>query len=583
MSWQQRRKTKERELLDHAHGPGHWIPGLVRPYPIDTDGESLVVPTPSDIVRQRPTAGNTSERSAAQRSAVDCAEGPLNTRPSDHSMAEQQCSTPLGGLSDQNLRFIERVQEFLYIGSIGEPLSQAESPRELLYAVYDLLETHANLLEEEIIHRDVSWFNVMLKPAHHIDKQANTQERPCIRKILHECGRHSDSKQLVSSVLLADLDHAADVKELERQSHLRERTGTAMFIAAELSDPTEFFYLSDPGAWNTIFKALRWVDDQGSLGAAALLSAFPHGDGDFMAALREVSMRDQAREGDALQLERPVHSARHDGESIYWVFLWAFARARPRGTPLEGTTSRPSTRFSTFCKIMLAHEVGDPGSGLEHDRAPYMKDSSSLMALFHPDLAKFEELFIAMAAYLKIPWHLYPELPVNHVHIAYRRMVIGFVLKTKAAVLDIALDTEQPRIMHDPVKEGKGPERDPSACTDSLASVGASGRADVLDELLPSLEPEDAPETGDSQSSRKRKATGSSNDGGPPKKLAGPGRKPQLPGMPADGPANDGDDDDDPARSAKKYSHDLHLHLRTAHALSLKVWKDRTLWFSKGN
>lgn len=91
MSWQPvASRWYEGELLDHVHRDG-WIPGLVRHKYTNT----------------------TSHDAAEHTETVD--------NPADNKSSK-------------------RFKEIIYLASIGEPLSQAVSPRHLLYALYDLLE-----------------------------------------------------------------------------------------------------------------------------------------------------------------------------------------------------------------------------------------------------------------------------------------------------------------------------------------------------------------------------------------------------------------------------------------------------------
>ncbi|EJD52437.1 hypothetical protein AURDEDRAFT_149194 [Auricularia subglabra TFB-10046 SS5] len=577
LSWQQDgRRSTEHELLDRIHGPGRWIPGLVRTYPLD-EGERLVVPSPSDVVRKACAAEAAGDEEAAE--SDDDGEGDeeddSNYERGDSSTPATGCrstedgpqSTCLPGLSEDEVDFVERIQEVLHIASIGEPLSQCETPREILYSAYDLLETYDHLWDEDIMHRDVSWFNVMVKPAHHTGRDTTAQERPCIRKLMHEAG-HSDEQPLVSSVLLGDLDHAIDMKDPERDRKRRERTGTPMFISMDLAEFRSAPYSPpDDSLENVLVPKLRYLDSHPSL----LRSAFPKGDGDFMASFEKVLSQEIWRRQTISFSQRPKHSPRHDGESIFWVYLWAFVRARPRGALPE--TGTELERSSAFCEDLLAHVIGENGAGPgASGRASYMQvPNTHLRELFHPSLVVFEEMFVAMAAYLRIPWHLHPDtVKPNHVQTAFRRIVFGFVHHlqcTKPALLDLALDTERPRpIIRNPgtSKGRKEASSDPSA--------GGTGRSSVGDELRKDDKP------------KKRKAAGPSG-GRALKKRAGASKKPQLAQIPADAPspnAAGGSTAANEIKIVKKYSHALHAHLRTAQALQLKVWKDRTLWFSKG-
>ncbi|EJD52414.1 hypothetical protein AURDEDRAFT_142407 [Auricularia subglabra TFB-10046 SS5] len=564
-SWQQLLGSKERELLDRLHGPDRWIPGLVRVYPLDKD-KRLQVPLPGDIVRQARDADQVVHSAAdGEEQAGDDSEK-LDDEEEEDSDEDELQAHALTGLSEADVQFVERDQEILHIASIGEPLSQCETPREILYAMYDLLETYDHLLDHDLIHRDVSWFNVMCKPRHHIGKDTNSQERPCIRKLMQDVLGQSDGKPPVSSVLLADLDHAIYTKDIGRKVGLRERTGTPMFISIELSEFRCAVYgAPSQNVWDkTLLPALTAVKD-----TSLLLAAFPKDDGKFMDNLLKVKDREMARTESVTLSVRPRHNPRHDGESIFWVFLWAFLRARPRGALPENNDALRLA--STLCKQLLAHKIGSANNASDQARMICFH-CPEMLANFHSSLHGFEKLFIAMASYLQIPWHLYHDIvEPNHVQVAFRRMVLGYVLdKELLAALDTALDTECPRpILQD--ETAKPTERKKTPRSDSV--VGGTGRSSVADELQPAE---------DDKRPKKRKASGQPGRGSAPKKRAGPGRKPQLPGIPADALSKDVADDGNLMTAATKYHHDLHLNDRSAYALRLKVWKDRNLWFGKG-
>ncbi|EJD52251.1 hypothetical protein AURDEDRAFT_142956 [Auricularia subglabra TFB-10046 SS5] len=601
-SWQQSRLSKERQILDRLHGPDRWIPGLVRAYPLDDDSR-LVIPSPDDIVRQasltavdEPGGGEMQESTDEEWdgdglgdwggpqepgdeaeiaddqdandvglcSAADDSSNPVSTENSA-SAGDDLRSAGLPALSASNLRIVERTQEIIHIASIGEPLSQCETPRELLYTFYDLLETYDHLWDEDIMHRDVSWFNVMCKPRHYLAGNPETQHRPCIRKLMRDAG-YSDGLPPVSSVLLADLDHAVDMKEVERHSQLRERTGTPMFIAVELSDFTAVAYHTNAHhTWDALREALKRVEKH-PLGSELLQAAFPDDDGKFWANLEAVILSEKERTETVFLDERPVHNPRHDAESAFWVYLWAFLRAQPLHGRFETQKMlRPSSDFSLG---LLKHEIG-PNKGCPdaHRAKCFYGPDAVFRNLFYPAFRVFEGMFKMMAIYLRVPWHLYPFVQANHAQIAFRRIIFGVLLTAPADKLDVALNTGRPRLILEPSTHKS---RKKSAAADSRA--GGTGRANDGDKLPTQDESIDRPEK------RKASEPAPACEGSASKKRAGSDRQP----VPADTAPKDPADDIDVSKAANRYNHDQHLHDRTAFGLRLKVWKDRTLWFSSG-
>ncbi|EJD52237.1 hypothetical protein AURDEDRAFT_159091 [Auricularia subglabra TFB-10046 SS5] len=599
-SWQQSRLSNERQILDRLHGPDRWIPGLVRAYPLDDDSR-LVIPSPDDIVRQASLTavdvpddgkmqdstdeewdgdgledwgdlhgpGDESEITNGQdvddvrlSSTADDSSNTVSTENSA-SAGDDLRSVGLRALSASNLRFVERTQEIIHIASIGEPLSQCETPRELLYTFYDLLETYDHLWAEDVIHRDVSWFNVMCKPRHYFGGNPETQDRPCIRKLMKDAG-YSDGLPPVSSVLLADLDHAVDMKEAERHSQLRERTGTPMFISVELSDFAVVAYRTiHHTALDALREALTRVEKHPS-GPALLQTAFPDDNDNFLSNLNAVILSENERTKIVWLDKRPIHNPRHDAESAFWVYLWAFLRAQPLRGRLE--TRKMLRTSSEFSLGLLNHEIGSHNGRSDAHRAGcFMTPESNLRKLFYPACRVFEEMFIMMATYLQVPWHLYPFVQANHAQIAFRRIIFGVLLTMPAAKLDLALNTARPRLILEPWTHDS---RKKSTATNSSAS--GTGRDNDGDKVPMQDESIGRP------AKRKASESAPAGTGSASKKRVGFNRQP----IPANAAPKDPADDIDISNAASRYSHGEHLQDRTAFGLRLKVWKDRTLWFS---
>ncbi|EJD52413.1 hypothetical protein AURDEDRAFT_158140 [Auricularia subglabra TFB-10046 SS5] len=614
-SWQQCRRSKERQLLDRLHGPERWIPGLVRVYPSDEDETQLKIPSPNDIMWRPPARTSFSiqgqaaepddaavqasgdaeggesgdvegERSrdedtdSSSGNEIDCSgrssEGSVVSNPAPRDNPADASVPHSIDFTAADKRFIEGVQVILHIASIGEPLSQCETPRELLYTAYDLLETYDHLWDEEVMHCDISWFNVMCKPRHYLGDKPATQDRPCIRKLMQHVG-HPDGQPLVSSVLLADLDLAVDMKQDERHGLLRERMGTPMFISSELCSFQAIYY--KPIHYTTLSAlrhALRRVEKH-PLGPTLINVAFPSDNGNFMANLKKVIQLEKKRTRTISLPERPIHNPRHDAESMFWVYLWAFMRARPRGAPLESDAALQAS--SIFCNRFLSHEIGDLAHRRPDDRLSYLHTPDTLRNHFHGSLAVFEDMFIMMATYLQVPWHIYSFINANHAQVAFRRIVCGVLLKTKSKILDLPLDTEGPRpiVVKTPALktlQSSAASSSDAGRTGQSNARRVTGQPNTGDELRPS-EVSTAP-------SLKRKASNVAGGENATKKRAVLGGTPQATDSPAAAPS---------AAAAEKpifklstvamrYIHTLHAHRRDSFALCVKVWKDRTQWFS---
>ncbi|EJD41308.1 hypothetical protein AURDEDRAFT_186651 [Auricularia subglabra TFB-10046 SS5] len=405
------------ELLSELHQRGR-VPGLVRP--------SELKPIEPDRTAE--------EMEAAAQTKLTAPEHRTIYHPSMNF--DDDAKSGLGRVKE----------EVLHLGSIGQPLSQCKTTGDLLRVMYDLIKVHDHVVELRILHRDLSWFNVMCNPKHLIKehpllKTDTSLSRPCINQILGE----PDAEPCV---LLADFDHAIKLDGSEAPQP-DEKTGTPMFISVEVSTPKSMKYRPVGLAW--IKTALLQAEND----ATAFNLAFPKGDGDFMRNFERVMQLEDERMAKSNYTARPHptrHGSRHDAESNYWIFLWAFARARPLLAALD--TNKKD--LNKFCNDMFSHGIGrDTG---EAGRAPWLLHGEQIQDLFHPSLQVFEPLFIQMSNYLAIPWYLYcggtdPDgnrmleiMKPNHVHVAFRRIVLAFFLDPRHAdALETALDAQAPR------------------------------------------------------------------------------------------------------------------------------------------
>lgn len=430
LSWQRTTpRSSERELLDFAHRGG-WIPGLVRHHP------------------------ETSVRDAF-----------------DEAHYHPSGAHPRG-----------RVKDILHLGSIGQPLSQCETAGDLLDAMYDLIVTHLHLFQVGILHRDVSWYNVLYKPQHHLKihpkfnrYQVAESPYPCIGRIL-------GTRTAEPTILLADLDHALKLSESGllvgpdgravdnndqpgAEDPKAEKTGTPMFMSLELLDSNNNAVFFGKQSLDELWSAFEDAERR----KASFDEAFPKGDVEFLEQFKAVMEAEKKRKPMRTNDQHGAgrrHNLRHDAESMYWVFLWAFSRARP--IDADRGEVGPTT-FDQFCTGMLRHNMGREFD--ETERATWLI-SNKIVNLFHPLLIEFETLFMQMATYLSVPWHLYPNMPEDHVQSAFRRLILAFRFdKDNASFLKVRLDTAAPRF----TRAFDNELRMDNLTTQKRALTGASG------------------------------------------------------------------------------------------------------------
>ncbi|EJD48523.1 hypothetical protein AURDEDRAFT_162482 [Auricularia subglabra TFB-10046 SS5] len=319
-----------------------------------------------------------------------------------------------------------RHLEVLHLTSLGEPLRQCRTLEQILSVAYDLVQTHLELLKRGIIHCDLSWFNVICKPRHHPvtnDMKPEVVTIPYIEQIFGNPTGNPVG-------LLTDLDHAAltDVVWSPEYSPRKERTGTAMFIAFELSSETPIGY------------------DGRKLRFTKILSRFEASEKRFRVVLAKESKRDQNEDDSTSTDPAEMHRAHHDAQSVYWILLWCFSRALPKGRIAFEPKTAPTAKLTQFCENMLSHTVGN-----EQIRPTYLNVSRGGVETLHPDLQHFASMFSAMATYLCIPWHIYlaaGDVGPDHAHHALRRVLLLEIisLHNEAKKFNAELDTTQPRI-----------------------------------------------------------------------------------------------------------------------------------------
>ncbi|EJD44240.1 hypothetical protein AURDEDRAFT_166630 [Auricularia subglabra TFB-10046 SS5] len=572
-SWQSKGAVwKEENILNHLHKDG-WLPGLVRNH---------------------------------------------HSRLVDPALTVEQA-----GLADSP----RRIFEMLHLGSIGEPLSQCQDPMEILMAAYDILETSANMMELDIIHRDLSWFNVLIKPRHdpRLMPGRVALDKPCIASILgvdpmeilmaaydiletsanmmeldiihrdlswfnvlikprHDPrlmpGRVALDKPCIASILgvgqgpsalITDLDHSAILSELLARSGTTsiEKTGTPMFRSLELFCPSELrvTFNTDQIAFSALVEAFETIENPKH--RDFLVRAFPRDNFDFAAGFKVIVADEMKRRAGAKvkankHIPREVtHSPRHDAESVFWILLWALGRALPQGEPDQLTSN-----FNGFCAAMLKEGASTPGCG---NRKHYL-DTRLLSDILHPKLEVFESVLQSMALYFSIPWELY-NVGRDHAHIAMRRLLL-LELLDRGDDLRIKLNTEHPRRCNVFSRE---------TLKRSLPATALSNTGDTSSVTIELPVQESVPVVAGVK--RPRDRDGVDVDGGNGSGLSSqPVAKHHQTLPPGEAAGDSCDEYSECAQAAFKdrYTEKEHLESRTAKSLLLKTWKDRLLWFGSG-
>lgn len=213
-----------------------------------------------------------------------------------------------------------------------------------------------------------------------------------------------------------------------------------MFVATEVSQPSPGLLLPF-----RVKALLRLRDHLASLEqyATYFQAAFPDRTAAdaFITAFDTVLTMEHERDDAFTQPSEP-NRLHHDAESIYWSLLWAVARAKPFGEAV--VDAEYDSAFAKFCNVMLDHTPGE-----EIGRQLFIHTAATkVLALLHTRTQSVSSLFVDMATYLSVPWHLYINTGVvkpDHAHHALRRLILLHILSLRAGGQNLPFDRKQPR------------------------------------------------------------------------------------------------------------------------------------------
>ncbi|KZV91521.1 hypothetical protein EXIGLDRAFT_750120 [Exidia glandulosa HHB12029] len=398
------------------------------------------------------------------------------------------------------------------------------------------------------------------------------------------------------STLVTDINGSANVKQpraKDEAENFREVTGTDMFISCDLSDPGSVSYVNDSASLPFALADL----DEHPKGPDALAAAFLNQeDIGFLDMINrvvpaEAQRRLRVRRGKSAPPAAPngLHQPRHDVESLFWVHLWGGARAQPQNV---GFTHGDQSNFNGFCATMLRHRIR--GGNKEAGRVLYLSPQPLDRELFHPRFQRVQELFLQMTLYLTIPWHVYEDDPYikehpDHAHVAFRRLLLGMLVRDDMPELDDLLNTEGPRLIDEgkshlgrSATSAKTPEplsvimekkKEPNPSTQALASTSQ------VSTLSQKRAREDTQV--DDRAAKKMRVDVEHEQDIPPLAVDTPKTVTEDPLQ-----VDEGKDDTASLLDLKtqRYIAAIRVHqpLQTVNALRLEKWKDKAHWFGKG-
>ncbi|TBU21294.1 hypothetical protein BD311DRAFT_812433 [Dichomitus squalens] len=338
----------------------------------------------------------------------------------------------------------ERTKERFALLDSGCRLLDAKTVNELLEAVYDALEVHRTvLLEREVLHRDMSLYNILMYPkwggvsGRHVSEKTPVS----IRDVL--LGSKRPAEERFPTCLVIDFDNAA---ELDAEGgELKDRTGTPLFIARSASlglvliDFASLFGAPMPKLtgdalhlYTTAYgqeRYDRYNDDP--------VARTCHGG--------RPPTRDSEGEVEVPKLPTFVHRPEHDVESVYWTMVYALLRVQPAGAPVERD---PSTASAIVWNTLLSHHI--PGE--KRVRSQEKRHEITGMAkqewldLFHATMEDVALLLWRITLHVRSEyalWNWEGNFQPDHLHEAVQRLILQYLVDHRDK--DIKLDPSRRR------------------------------------------------------------------------------------------------------------------------------------------
>ncbi|KAF8581019.1 hypothetical protein K439DRAFT_1662495 [Ramaria rubella] len=309
-----------------------------------------------------------------------------------------------------------RTKHRLVMGSSGCRLSACRSVLQFLKVMYDALEAHQHLVERGILHRDMSWYNILCNPRHYVDHPEGKESlhRTCIADVM---GEENPS----SCCLITDFDNSAALDETSGYSELTHRTGTPMFIAVDISGG-EFGHSMVVS--QKITTAELQLDGEAR---QRFISSYSGESYDAFNAFLDSVLAGTFPTKDPFSSSEEtatiVHQPFHDVESMFWVIVWFLMRTWPE----DSCEPEITDQYKLSTAAMLGHRIGTDGFGLRKDLLRY-KDRI-WERILHSECRPLASMLANMAAYLGIRWLSHPDAPPCHSHEALKRLLLKEIVR----------------------------------------------------------------------------------------------------------------------------------------------------------
>ncbi|KAJ3478142.1 hypothetical protein NLI96_g9971 [Meripilus lineatus] len=320
----------------------------------------------------------------------------------------------------------EKVKTRMLMASYGVGFEQAETVLDLLMATYDINEVHRGLVNQKnVLHRDISEFNVLMYPKHHHSADGKLMQNPpvFIRQVLNPTASQEDDVDM-SAGLLIDFDNSAYTKDT---NFVKPKccTGTPRFIARSvasgqvLSDNNARTYVPmphlSPEAAQVYIRSYgqRTYDDYQDSGDTV------HG--------RLIPPRP------ARGAARPTyfHRPDHDVESIFWALLSSLLHAQPKEIDPH---AKDNLRYYEEASDVLDRHIIAAGSIFDGRELLLSFSEEGLERALDPKLWSLTEMLYLMIGQIRPEYaFLDPPPAEDHLHEAMRRLLLEQIVKMQAS------------------------------------------------------------------------------------------------------------------------------------------------------
>ncbi|TFK52752.1 hypothetical protein OE88DRAFT_1656307 [Heliocybe sulcata] len=160
-----------------------------------------------------------------------------------------------------NRRFCRRVHHRCVLDSVGINLGRFETTRELMEAIRDAVIGHRSMSEKDILHRDISAYNVMISAYPSCEGNARG--------------------------FLIDMDYATVLGKAGSEDELREITGTTAFLSIARdpdrpdTGPHRIWHDLESFFWVALYIVVRHANMGGTVTVEKVISLFDKGQTEF--------------------------------------------------------------------------------------------------------------------------------------------------------------------------------------------------------------------------------------------------------------------------------------------------------------